>query len=258
MDIFKEFVKENIKKYRLALKKEGIEYCSTQESFAKKVGIPFTTYKKYEAQGQNVTPDYRNLVKIATALKVSIDSLFNYHKQPQPIGIFLTDLNIDFKTKFDEDGQKQFLLTIPNEIKNDFVLKKSIVFTRDKNGKRTKKEITYKNDNISFPVWVKEFASSKEVILYEEELQDVLDRYNQQNQVPRKSGVYIDFNPFVERVIFFCIAVTYPMTVKESVAFLDTLKKELNLNDEAKERINTMQRLLINERLFKEQVRGGE
>ena len=257
MDIFKEFVKENIKKYRLALKKEGIEYCSTQESFAKEVGIPFTTYKKYEAQGQNVTPDYENLIKIAKALRVSIDSLFNYHKQPKPIGIFLTDLNIDFKTKFNEDGEKQFLLAIPNEIRYDAVLRKIIVFTRDKNGKRLKNENMYNNDNISFPVWVKKFAGLREVILYEEELQDVLDKYNQY-QVPHKSGIYIDFKPFIEQVIFFCIAVTYSMSVKESNAFLDALKEEFNLNDEAKERINTIQRMLINERLFKEQVRGGE
>ena len=87
---------ENIKKYRNDLKRYGIEYCKSADKFSLFVGIEPSTYKKYESTSIDVLPPYENLIKIANALSVSIDNLFNY-KPPDILESFLKDLGIHYE-----------------------------------------------------------------------------------------------------------------------------------------------------------------
>jgi DNA-binding XRE family transcriptional regulator len=61
--------KENLRKCREAL---GIN----AKDFAAQIGVKYTTYANYENVGSE--PNYETLVKIATALHVSIDKLLGY------------------------------------------------------------------------------------------------------------------------------------------------------------------------------------
>lgn len=61
--------KENLKQYREGL---GI----TAKDFARQIGVRYTTYVNYENVGTE--PKYETLIKIATALHVSIDDLLDY------------------------------------------------------------------------------------------------------------------------------------------------------------------------------------
>ena len=61
--------KENLRKYREAL---GIN----AKDFASQIGVAYTTYANYENVGSE--PKYATLIKIATALHVSIDELLGY------------------------------------------------------------------------------------------------------------------------------------------------------------------------------------
>ena len=63
------FFSENLRKHREA---QGI----SAKDFAKLIDIKYTTYTAYENQGRE--PKYDTLVKIATALHVSIDELMDY------------------------------------------------------------------------------------------------------------------------------------------------------------------------------------
>ena len=93
MDITRKTLKENIKKYRNALKHDGIEYCKSADKFAQFVGIEISTYKKYESINADIVPPYENLIRIAMALCVSIDKLFNY-ESPNKMESFLKDIGI--------------------------------------------------------------------------------------------------------------------------------------------------------------------
>ena len=61
--------KENLKQYREGL---GI----TAKDFARQIGVRYTTYVNYENVGTE--PKYETLIKIATALHVSIDDLLGF------------------------------------------------------------------------------------------------------------------------------------------------------------------------------------
>lgn len=62
-------IASNIRRYRKKLN-------WSQEQVAREAGIPFTTYTKIE-NGTTKNPSIETLVKIARALKVSMDSLLN-------------------------------------------------------------------------------------------------------------------------------------------------------------------------------------
>ena len=101
MDSTRKTLKENIKKYRYALKRGGIDYCKSADKFALFVGIEANTYKKYESTSTDIVPPYENLIKIAKALCISIDVLFNYVPPDNSIIetlYFLIDLGIPYKT----------------------------------------------------------------------------------------------------------------------------------------------------------------
>ena len=108
MDNTREILKENIKKYRNALKRSGIDYCKSADKFALFVGIETSTYKKYESASIDIVPPYENLVKIAQALCVSINELFNY-SPPDKIESFLKDIGIHYK----KDVGDNYVLSYP-------------------------------------------------------------------------------------------------------------------------------------------------
>ena len=108
MDSTRKILKENIKKYRNALKRDGIEYCKSADKFSLFIGIEPSTYKKYESTSTEVLPTYENLIKIAEALSVSIDKLFNY-EPPDKLECFLKDLDI----RYEKDIDSNYILTYP-------------------------------------------------------------------------------------------------------------------------------------------------
>lgn len=90
-------LKDNLKEFR---EKTGL----TAKEFAKSIHIGYTTYMGYENSG--VWPSQENLLKIATALHVSIDDLLGYH--PSELEIALQDVKecgfhivkeLDYSTK---------------------------------------------------------------------------------------------------------------------------------------------------------------
>lgn len=108
----------NIKKYRLLGKKDGIEYCRSSAAFAAHVGINPKTYKNYEISAR--APSYDNLIKIASALGVSIDRLLGYDPPAEnEIRFFLDDLGISFRTQVSDLGIKEYILSLPAKIKDD-------------------------------------------------------------------------------------------------------------------------------------------
>ena len=107
MDNTRKILKENIKKCRIALKHSGIDYCKSADKFALFVGIDISTYKKYESK-TNIVPPYENLIKIAQALCVSIDKLFNY-SPPDKTESFLKDIGIHYK----KDVGNNYVLSYP-------------------------------------------------------------------------------------------------------------------------------------------------
>lgn len=98
-DFVRNNFKENIKKYRLAGKQAGLTYCKTAKAFAEYINIDYNRYIDYERKGN--APPFDVLVKIATALGVSIDKLLNYappkNKQEIEIMHFLQLLDIPYK-----------------------------------------------------------------------------------------------------------------------------------------------------------------
>ena len=69
--------KENLIRYR------EIAGYSNAADFARKLGIPYTTYMGYENKG--AWPPEKNLLKIAEFLNVSIDELIGHKPQLKPI-----------------------------------------------------------------------------------------------------------------------------------------------------------------------------
>lgn len=82
--------KENLKQYREGL---GI----TAKDFARQIGVRYTTYVNYENVGTE--PKYETLIKIATALHVSIDDLLDYRPNKLEYWIkFISRQGIDIET----------------------------------------------------------------------------------------------------------------------------------------------------------------
>lgn len=105
-------LKSNIKKYRNALKHDGVDYCKSAQKFATYVGIEPVTYKKYEAMSENTVPSLDNLVKIAGALRVSIDKLLNYEVPIESPTQFLTRIGVDYKRETDIfNGKTKYILS---------------------------------------------------------------------------------------------------------------------------------------------------
>lgn len=115
MDNTRKILKENIKKYRNDLKRSGIDYCKSADKFAHFAGIEISTYKKYESTSIDIVPPYENLVRIATALCISIDKLFNYNP-PDKTESFLKDIGIHYEKdvkKDVDDNYVNYVLSYP-------------------------------------------------------------------------------------------------------------------------------------------------
>lgn len=181
----------NIKKYRLLGKHDGIEYCKSAESFATFLGIIPDTYKKYESSA--AVPTYDNLVKIAFALEVSIDKLLDYERPVLSIAgltrFFLNDLGIKFKTKYSgEFGCKEYILEVPEEIKNDTYTWERMSF--DKNG-----IIIYETPSLRRKLnWI----GKKRISFTEDDFEAILNRYNSFRELLKMFSK----NPFVRQLIF--------------------------------------------------------
>ena len=87
--------KENLKQYREGL---GI----TAKDFARLVGVRYTTYVNYENVGTE--PKYETLIKIATALHVSIDDLLDY--KPDKLNYWLKYLGERYDFFTSENGSE--------------------------------------------------------------------------------------------------------------------------------------------------------
>lgn len=103
IDETRAILKKNIHNRRLALKRKGVEYCKSAEKFALYIGLNPKTYTNYEQQSCVNVPDYGDLVRIAKALKTTINDildseiLFDYI--PEKIDSFLCELQIKYDKK---------------------------------------------------------------------------------------------------------------------------------------------------------------
>lgn len=100
---------KNLKMYREKLN-------ISARSFAKKLNIPYTTYLAYETT--NREPKFATLMKIATALNVSIDDLLGYNKEDKDdLTQGIDDLKrLGFKVEEctdEKDTDRYFLITPP-------------------------------------------------------------------------------------------------------------------------------------------------
>lgn len=86
--------KENLKHYR-----EGIGI--TAKDFARLVGVRYTTYVNYENVGTE--PKYETLIKIASALHVSIDELLGYKSDNIAPNVDVCQ-KMGLQVKVDKDG----------------------------------------------------------------------------------------------------------------------------------------------------------
>lgn len=110
----REVFKNNLKKYRLAGKQNGLQYCKSAKTFAEYINVNYNAYIDYERKGK--FPPLDILIKIAYALCVSIDTLLEYAPPDTDTVRFLTDLKFDFDTEI-KDGEPYFILYTPAWLK---------------------------------------------------------------------------------------------------------------------------------------------
>ncbi len=123
-------LKQNLKKYRKAAYKDGLMFCKSAEIFSEYLGISKATYTAYEAEKRSNVPDYDTLVAIAAALEVSIDRLMGRASTPDQIRFFLSELEIDFRTKIEKietelssgsrlyhNSEKTYFLKVPDSVR---------------------------------------------------------------------------------------------------------------------------------------------
>ena len=111
----------NLKKIR---EKKGL----TAKEVAIDLGIPYTTYLKYEGAGE---PRYDTLIKIADYLNVSIDELLGYTpNEYEKTKEFLADYNIIVREN--EDTTIQVIYPInKNPLLDDDLLRSAFFATKD-------------------------------------------------------------------------------------------------------------------------------
>ena len=116
----RDIVAANLKRYRQAGKKDGIEFCKSIAKFAEKLGISEDTYKKYEAPRGKRVPNYDTLCRTSNLLAVSLDSLFGRVPPPEIPRTVLADLGLPFKrigNKYEVTIPKVILESIESEWK---------------------------------------------------------------------------------------------------------------------------------------------
>ena len=89
--------KNNLKKYRLAGKQDGLKHCETAKSFAAYLDIDYEKYIHYEKDGS--TPPLTILLKIAKALHISIDTLLDYDPPQETAVQFMAKMNINYSVE---------------------------------------------------------------------------------------------------------------------------------------------------------------
>ena len=97
---------ENLRAYR---EKSGI----TAKDFAAQLGIKYTTYSSYENADRK--PKYDTLIKIASALHVSIDELLNYERTEPTLEEWISILDnggADRLTQIEQIEIKSLLLEL--------------------------------------------------------------------------------------------------------------------------------------------------
>ena len=117
---YRDIVSENLKRYRKAAWKDGIDFCKSSATFAEKLGINASTYKNYEVPSRKEVPDYDTLCRIASLLVVSLDSLFGRVPPPEIPRTVLADLGLPFKrigNKYEVTIPKVILESIESEWK---------------------------------------------------------------------------------------------------------------------------------------------
>ena len=114
--------KQNLKRYRKAAYKDGLMFCKTAKTFSEYLSINEATYTAYEAEKRSYVPDYDTLIAIATALGVSIDRLLGRSSPPDKIRFFLSDLQIDFRTKQTETATKMSSGSVLHRPQNEYFL----------------------------------------------------------------------------------------------------------------------------------------
>ena len=106
-DNIRERFKSNLKKYRLAGKQSGLKYCKSAKTFAEYIKVNYNTYIDYERKGNS--PPIEILIRIATALCISIDKLLDYVPptsfDESQILLFLQDLGIPYIKKCSENNE---------------------------------------------------------------------------------------------------------------------------------------------------------
>lgn len=119
-DNVRERFKSNLKKYRLAGKQSGLEYCKSAKTFAEYINVNYNTYIDYERKGNS--PPLDILVMIAQALCVSIDRLLDYvppeNLQEFETREFLQSLSIPYRIEFNNDN-KIYILSYPDKSGQD-------------------------------------------------------------------------------------------------------------------------------------------
>ena len=107
----REVFKNNLKKYRLAGKQNGLQYCKSAKTFAECINVNYNTYIDYERKGNS--PPLDILLKISQALCVSIDDLLSYDISVfKFLNVFLNDLNIKFCIEL-KDYDSYYILSAP-------------------------------------------------------------------------------------------------------------------------------------------------
>lgn len=129
-DNIRERFKVNLKNYRLAGKQSGLKYCKSAKTFAEFINVNYNTYIDYERKGNSPSLDI--LVRIATALCVSIDDLLDYAPCEIDVAIFLSDLKIEFESTMpdndnDESEDVAYNLISPFKLRaNSYLLQSAI------------------------------------------------------------------------------------------------------------------------------------
>lgn len=121
-DNIRERFKSNLKKYRLAGKQSGLKYCKSAKTFAEYIKVNYNTYIDYERKGNS--PPIEILIRIATALCISIDKLLDYVPptsfDESQILLFLQDLGIPYIKKCSENNEITYTLYYPASLQNTY------------------------------------------------------------------------------------------------------------------------------------------
>jgi transcriptional regulator with XRE-family HTH domain len=158
-------LKSNIKKYRNALKHDGIDYCKSTKKFAAYIGIEPTTYKKYETMSENTVPPVETLVKIASALHISIDKLLNYEALSETPAQFLSRIDIDYKKETDIFSGKTKYVLSSKDLQNDLnfsVRIKSFFYEEEFNDLYSETMLSAREDlNFALGLWFLRIVDNK-------------------------------------------------------------------------------------------------